>query len=68
MADETDEDLADTIKETAEAPKKIVVGDQTIESHDLQSLIEADKYLRSKGNAANRPFGRRLKFIPPGAV
>lgn len=67
MPEEAD-DLTDTIKEAAEAPKKIAVDGQTVENHDLASLIEADRYLKSRTAAASGLGVRYSKFVPPGSV
>jgi hypothetical protein len=44
------------IKEAAVGPKSVTVDGQTVVAHDLDDLIEADRYLASKQSASGNPF------------
>lgn len=64
MADE----LQDAIKENAQGPKRAQGDAGSVEQHDLQDQIEADRYLASK-EAAKKGLGVKMtKVVPPGAV
>ena len=60
------DNLEDQILENALAPKKIEVDGRIVEEHDLDDLIKADKYLRSK--AAGFGGFKISKFSAPSAV
>ena len=62
------EDLKDTIRETAQGPKRVTGDAGSVEQQDLSQLIEADRHLASK-EAAKKGLAaiRRTKVIPPGA-
>lgn len=62
------EDLDNTIRENAQAPKR-AKGDQgEMEQHSLKDQIEADRYLASKEAARGKGLGIRIsKLVPPGA-
>ena len=57
--------LDDILREAISGPKTVTVDGQTVTSHDLKQLIDADRYLASK---QARPTLRFTKMVPPGAV
>lgn len=62
-------DLSTRIEEAAADPKRMTTDAGSVEEHDLDKLIEADKYLKQQA-VAKAPH-RRLrygKFIPPGTT
>jgi hypothetical protein len=62
------EDLKDTIRETAQGPKRVTGDSGSVEQQDLSRLIEADRHLASKDAAKKGLKGiLRTKVIPPGA-
>jgi len=63
------DDLQDAIRENAEGPAKATGDSGSIEQHNLQDQIAADRYLSSKKAAKAKGLGVRLgKVIPPGAA
>jgi len=63
------EDLTDAIKQNAEGPKRAQGDAGSVEQHDLQDQIEADKYLASKEAAKNPAKAlARVKIVPPGTT
>ncbi len=61
------DDLSDTIRESAAGPKRANADGVSVEQHDLEDQIEADRYLASK-EASRQGRGFRLtKVVPPGA-
>lgn len=66
MPDEND--LTDTIAESAKQPAKASGDMGSMEQHALSEQIEADKYLASKAAAKTPKRGLRFnKLVPPGA-
>lgn len=67
------DELRDKIAETAAGPKRVRTDAGEVESQDLGSMIEADKYLSAKNAAAssgtNTRRGLRFnKLTPPGTI
>lgn len=65
----TPENINDAIETNAKGPKRVQVGNQSVEQHSIEEQIAADKHVAGR-NAANRKhFGLRFtKLKPPGAV
>ena len=62
------DELRDKIAETASGPKRVRTDAGEVESQDLASMIEADKYLSAKAAAQTKGRGLRInKLLPPGA-
>jgi hypothetical protein len=62
-------DLKDAIQENAAGPKKAQGDSGSMEQHDLQDQIAADRYLASKQAVASKTKGMHLtKLVPPGAA
>jgi hypothetical protein len=68
MSDEVSNKLA----EAAVGPKRVRTDAGEVEAHDLDQIIEADKYLASKaavsGTGSTRRGLRFNKLIPPGTI
>jgi hypothetical protein len=68
MSDEVSNKLA----EAAVGPKRVRTDAGEVEAHDLDQIIEADKYLSSKaavsGTGSTRRGLRFNKLIPPGTI
>lgn len=69
MSDELRQKIADT----ASGPKRVRTDAGEAEAHDLESLIEADKYLSARTAATstgtNTRRGLRFnKLLPPGTT
>jgi len=65
MSDEVSNKLADA----AVGPKRVRTDAGEVEAHDLDQIIEADKYLASKKAASSASRGLRFnKIIPPGTI
>lgn len=63
------EDLNNVIETNATGPKRVQGDTGSVEQHDLQDQIEADRYLASKEAAKKPGHGLRpIQFVPPGAV
>ena len=62
-------DLQETIATAATGPAKASSDAGSVEQHKLTDLIEADRYLASKGAAkSSKRFFRFAKFVPPGSA
>lgn len=64
------DDVSAKIEEAAKSPQRVRTDAGEVESHDLDQLIAADKYLASKAATASGSTRRGLRFnklIPPGA-
>jgi hypothetical protein len=65
MSDEVSNKLA----EAAVGPKRVRTDAGEVEAHDLDQMIEADKYLAAKAATASKSRGLRFnKIIPPGTI
>ena len=65
MSDEVSNKLA----EAAVGPKRVRTDAGEVEAHDLDQIIEADKYIASKAAASTPNRGLRFnKLIPPGTI
>lgn len=65
MSDEVSNKLA----EAAVGPKRVRTDAGEVEAHDLEQIIEADKYLAAKSATASKTRGLRFnKIIPPGTI
>jgi hypothetical protein len=64
MADELD----DTIRQNAQGPAKASGDAGSVEQHQLDEQIEADRYLASKEGVKSKKRGLRFnKLVPPEA-
>lgn len=62
------DEITDKLTDAAKNPKRVRTDAGEVESHDLESIIEADKYLASKQAAQSKMRGLRFnKLEPPGA-
>jgi ABC-type cobalamin transport system ATPase subunit len=62
-------DIADTIETVAGQPKEVQVDGQIVKSQDLEQLIRADQYLKSKEAASKKTSGMRfVKLSQPSSV
>jgi hypothetical protein len=59
-------DLSDNIEEVAGAPKKSSGDNGSVEEHDLDDMIKADRYLRARSAGLGAGF-KISKLIPGGA-
>jgi hypothetical protein len=65
MSDEVSNKLA----EAAVGPRRVRTDAGEVEAHDLDQMIEADKYLAAKAATASKSRGLRFnKIIPPGTI
>ena len=63
------DEVANKLAEAAVGPKRVRTDAGEVEAHDLDQIIEADKYLAAK--AASTKANRGLRFnriIPPGTI
>jgi ABC-type cobalamin transport system ATPase subunit len=62
-------DIADTLETVAGQPKEVQVDGQIVKSQDLEQLIRADQYLKSKEAASKKTSGMRfVKLAQPSSV
>ena len=61
------EDLSNTIRDNASAPRRAKGDSGEMEQHNLKDQIEADRYLNSKQAVKNGLGIRISKLLPPGA-
>ncbi|MBI1371817.1 MAG: hypothetical protein GC159_03530 [Phycisphaera sp.] len=62
------ENLDNAIADNAAGPKKASGDSGSVEQHDLQDQIEADKYLESKKASRAKGLGVKLAKISPGGT
>ena len=63
------DDLANTIRESAEGPKSASGDSGSMQQHSLPDIVLADKHLGAKKAMTKRNFGlTRVQIIPPGTV
>lgn len=66
------DDVSNKLAEAAVGPKRVRTDAGEVEAHDLDQIIEADKYLASKaavnGTNNTRRGLRFNKLIPPGTI
>ena len=61
------DELRDKIAETASGPKRVRTDAGEVEAHDLDQLVEADRYLSAKRATQSKYRGLRInKLLPPG--
>lgn len=62
-------EIEDAIQSNATGPRKASSDGVSVEQHDLEDQIEADRYLKSKTVAASGLAGlRRVVVSPPGPI
>ena len=62
------DDLEQNIKDNAAGPKRAQGDAGSVEQHSLKDQVETDRYLASKGVAANPTKAVRFtRLVPPGA-
>jgi hypothetical protein len=66
------DDVSNKLAEAALGPKRVRTDAGEVEAHDLDQIIEADKYLASKAAVSGENNTRRglrfNKLIPPGTI
>lgn len=64
----TPETISEAIDENARGPKRVQVGNQSVEAHPIQDQIAADRYAKGESGTSRNHMGLRfMKIIPPGA-
>ncbi len=62
------DDLSESIRSTASAPKRAKTEAGEMEQHGLPDQIAADRYLASKQAAGGKGLGVKMsRMVPPGA-
>lgn len=62
------ETVEEAIEQNALGPKRVQVGNQSVEQQSIDDQIKADQYLAAKQAAKKSHLGLRFtKIIPPGA-
>jgi len=62
------ETVEEAIEQNALGPKRVQVGNQSVEQQSIDDQIKADQYLAAKKAASKPHLGLRfIKIIPPGA-
>ena len=62
------EELDNAIQTNAEGPKRASGDSGSVEQHDLNDQIAADKYLESKKASRGKGLGVKLAKISPGGT
>jgi len=65
------DEISDKLAEAAVGPKRVRTDAGEVEAHDLDQIIEADKYIAAKKAASSTNTHRGLRFntiIPPGTI
>ena len=62
------DNLDNTIRDSAAAPRKASGDSGAVEQHGLQDQIAADKYLESKKASRSKGLGVKLAKIAPGGT
>lgn len=62
------DNVPDAIDANARGPKKVQVGNTSVEQHSVKDQIEADNHAAGKTAAGKVGFGlRSQRIVPPGA-
>jgi hypothetical protein len=62
------DNLRDQIETTASNPQRVRTDAGEVESHDLEKLVEADRYLSAARAAKTKNRGLRFStIVPPGS-
>jgi hypothetical protein len=61
----TPDNIADAIDANARGPKRVQVGNQSVEQHPIADQIAADEYAKSQTAATREGFGIRKQRIVP---
>lgn len=62
------EDISEAIEQNALGPKRVQVGNESVEQHSIKDQIAADQHKANKAASGNPFMGMRfLRTIPPGA-
>jgi hypothetical protein len=61
-------EIEDAIETNATGPKRASVDGVTVEQHDLEDQIEADRYLKGKAASVVGLGVRRVLVSPPGPI
>lgn len=57
----------EAIEQNILGPKRVQIGNQSVEQHDIASQIAGDNHLAAKEAASKTHLGLRfIKIIPPG--
>ena len=60
--------IDEAIDKAARSPKRVQVGNQSVEQQSVDEQIKADQYLAAKQAATKKSMGLRFaKILPPGA-
>jgi hypothetical protein len=60
--------IDEAIDKAARSPKRVQVGNQSVEQQSVDEQIKADQYLAAKQAATKKCLGLRFaKILPPGA-
>lgn len=60
--------VADAIENNALGPKRVQVGNQSVEQHSIEEQIAADRHGKANTAAGKNHFGVRfIQIVPPGA-
>jgi hypothetical protein len=63
------DEITSNLEQAASQPQRVRTDAGEVETHDLESIIEADKYLSAKAAAKTKSRGLRFnKLEPPGAT
>ena len=63
------DDITSNLEQAASQPQRVRTDAGEVETHDLESIIAADKYLSAKAAAKTKSRGLRFnKLEPPGAT
>lgn len=61
------DNIPDAIEQNALGPKRVQVGNESVEQHSIQEQIDADNHQAAKAAGGRSHFGLRFtKIIPPG--
>ena len=60
--------VEEAITENAKGPKRVQLGNQSVEQHSLADQIAADNHAKANAASGKNHLGLRfVKIIPPGA-
>lgn len=63
------DEITSNLEQAASQPQRVRTDAGEVETHDLESIIAADKYLSAKAAAKTKSRGLRFnKLEPPGAT
>lgn len=64
----TPENIEEAIEQTALGPKRVQVGNQSVDTHAIKDLIDADDFSKAQTAKTRKHLGLRFRKLRPGGA